>query len=904
VFQKHRRASREGEMENHMKTSFAGHAGYARRLLAGVAVVALALPVAAQAQDAAAEEDEADGNMIVVTATKRETTLQETPVAVTVTTAETLQREQIRDLKDLQTIVPSLRVNQLQSSANTNFIIRGFGNGANNAGIEPSVGVFVDGVYRSRTAAQINDLPNVSRIEVLRGPQSTLFGKNASAGVISLVTSAPSFTPEGSFELSYGNYNAVVARGYMSGPLSDSIAASIAAGYSVRDGYNIDTASGTRTNERDRWFVRGQLLLDNGDDFRARLIADFDSIDENCCGVVNVQRSTASLAILALGGQLNDPNDPFANRVYNNFASTNDIENSGLSLQMDYESGDFTFTSISAFRTTDGVYAQDVDFTSLDLLQRYQDQKLETFTQEFRVVGEIGPVTLLGGAFYFNESIREDQEVHKGSLFRNFADLSAGGNGTGSTVTLLEATIGTLYGDATQYLGQFGSAGVAESGTFRLNNEALSLFAQVDFELADGLVLTLGGNYTMDDKSSVTNYQSVDVFSNIDLVDAGFRAIRAQGIATTVGTQLGLGRPATQAEITAFASGTSAAGAAGAAAFPTIVAGATTFATANQNNPAVNPFLVGRPLQLFPRFVNIPNAVESGETSDEDFAYTVRLAYDLNPDLNIYASYATGFKASSFNLARDSRPLASDAAALSSAGLLHNNQTFGSRFAGPEHAKVIELGLKGDWDMITANLTGFRQDINGFQSNTFTGTGFLLANAGKQRTWGVELESVITPIDPFSINFAVTWLDPTYVSFPLSTVGDLSGTKPAGIPEWTVVLGGQYEHELGNGDAIVARATYHYESNVQVIEGLQGFLGGGQAAAIAAAAPFQRQVDDVSASIGYEADALGLDVTVWARNLLNDRYFLSLFDSPGQPLSISSYPNQPRTYGVTVRKTF
>src|SRR5678815_2361713 len=131
---------------------------------------------------------------ILVTATKREKTLQDTPVAVSVTTAETPERGQIRDLRDLQTVVPSLSVGQRQSSANTNFFIRGFGNGANNAGIEPSVGVFVDGVYRSRTAAQITDLPDVERIEVLRGPQSTLFGKNASAGVISITTEAVSYT--------------------------------------------------------------------------------------------------------------------------------------------------------------------------------------------------------------------------------------------------------------------------------------------------------------------------------------------------------------------------------------------------------------------------------------------------------------------------------------------------------------------------------------------------------------------------------------------------------------------------------------------------------------------------------------------------------------------------------------
>jgi outer membrane receptor protein involved in Fe transport len=128
---------------------------------------------------------------IYVTATKRQQTLQEVPVAVSVTNSETIEKAQILDILDLQSVVPSLRITQLQSSANTNFIIRGFGNGANNAGIEPSVGVFIDGVYRSRSAGAISDLPNLERVEVLRGPQSTLFGKNASAGIISVVTAKP-----------------------------------------------------------------------------------------------------------------------------------------------------------------------------------------------------------------------------------------------------------------------------------------------------------------------------------------------------------------------------------------------------------------------------------------------------------------------------------------------------------------------------------------------------------------------------------------------------------------------------------------------------------------------------------------------------------------------------------------
>ena len=209
-------------------------------------------------------EDSADissGNSIVVTATKREQTLQETPISVSVTSAETLERAQIRDLIDLQTVAPSLRVQQLQSSSNTTFSIRGFGNGDNNFGIEPSVGVFIDGVFRSRSAGALDDLANVQRIEVLRGPQSTLFGKNASAGVVSIITREPQFEFGGSVEASYGNYDSVTVRGDITGPINDKIAFSLAGGYNRRDGYARIVNLDEDLSDRNRWNVRGQLLV-------------------------------------------------------------------------------------------------------------------------------------------------------------------------------------------------------------------------------------------------------------------------------------------------------------------------------------------------------------------------------------------------------------------------------------------------------------------------------------------------------------------------------------------------------------------------------------------------------------------------------------------------------------------
>ena len=134
----------------------------------------LALAITALGMPAAAQEDVAIMEEIVVLATKRAQTLQEVPVAVSVISADAIADSQVLDVKDLQFLVPSLKIGQLQSTANTNFRIRGFGNGANNAGIEPSVGVFIAGVYRSRSSSALNDLPNLERVEVLRGPQLSL----------------------------------------------------------------------------------------------------------------------------------------------------------------------------------------------------------------------------------------------------------------------------------------------------------------------------------------------------------------------------------------------------------------------------------------------------------------------------------------------------------------------------------------------------------------------------------------------------------------------------------------------------------------------------------------------------------------------------------------------------------
>lgn len=878
-------------------------------LLSGAALGTLAMPASAFAQDAAQDAENADSNVIIVTASKRETTLQEIPIAVSVTSGEDIEDAQVRDLIDLQTLVPSLRVSQLQSSANTNFIIRGFGNGANNPGIEPSVGVFIDGVYRSRSAAQIGDLPNIERVEVLRGPQSTLFGKNASAGIISIVTERPQFEFGGQVEATYGNFNARILRGDITGPISETLAFSLAGNINKRDGYARDLNLGTKINNRDRWGVRGQLLWEPSADLSFRVIGDYDKIDENCCIAANVRENPLITAALrAASGQPRpiEAADPFSYAVRNNFPSTNVIENYGASLQGDWNVGALTFTSISAYREVRSNTNQDSDFTSADLIgQNLANTSIDTFTQELRVASDFdGPFNFLLGGFYFNEDIKFTNSLLFGRDFRGYASalIGPGVGGAAGVEALLGVPNNTFFRQ-----GQ----GIFDDFTY--GNDAFSIFGQFDLKPTDRLTFTFGFNYTEDKKQVRSNVVSTDPFSALDFVAIGNTLITQQGIATGVGQALRLPGAANAAQVAAFA-------AAQPAIFGQIQTGAAAFARANNTNPAVNPLLGLRGLQFLPPFLNFPNAVESGRTKDDDFSYTIRANYEITDNLNIYATYATGFKATSFNLSRDSRPFPGDfipgspvnnpaASPIRNAGLALPNLTTGSRFAGPEESEVYEAGIKAQWPLVAFNLTVFKQSIRGFQSNVFTGTGFALANAGKQSTFGIEFDGTVRPTDGLNLFVAFTYLDPKYDSFVNSAVGDLSGLTPAGIPALSASMGGSYTYEFEGGTKFTVRGDYAYESDVQIAEGLPGFIVTNPNGtrnfqpALDIARQFRRQTDLVNVSATLELTN-GFEISAWARNLLDDRFVSTVFDSVAQAGSISGYPSLPRTYGGSIRFKF
>ena len=781
-------------------------------------------------QEESETETKEEFETIVITASKRSTGLQETPIAVTVTSAKDILQTKVLDIGDLQSLVPTLRVTPLQRSTNTNFSIRGFGNGTNNTGIEPSVGVFIDGVYRSRAAAQIGDLPRLQQIEILSGPQSTLFGKNASAGVINVRTEAPLFNLEGKVEATLGNYNQRILKGYVTNAITDELAFSLSGGINTRDGYTESVVGLGDINDRDRWNLRGQFLFEPTEDVTFRFIADYSEIEESCCTVADVINGPTTAAVRALGGVVLNESDPFAYESALNIDPTNKIEDGGISLQIEADYETFAFTSITAFRNNKSNYFSDVDYTSLDILTEEGHTDIDTFTQELRLTST-GDNTFdwMVGVFYFNETVDTGDNLFYGAGTRNFFDVLG--------FAALFPGVEAIYGLAPN---TFFAADQYINSEFLQDNESYSLFVSLDYSLTDALTATLGISYTNDEKEVSIESDNAEILSAIDFA----------------ATPTVFGVPLTATPFAPF--------------IPTL-----------------------QSVQFLPPQLIFPNSLENGKSSDSKTTWSLRLAYEVNKNVNVFATAATGFKGTSWNLSRDTRPFPGDQAALAAAGLLQANQSYGTRFAGPEESQVYELGIKTRFKNAAINLTAFDQTIKGFQSSTFVGTGFVLANAGQQSTKGVEFDSTFNVSDSIDITLAGMLLDPIYDSFigasGLNGPIDLSGEKPLGISERTLNAGITYNFELDNGMFGYIRTDYQYESEVGLVANVPPEI--------------TRAVSTINASAGLTMEN-GVSFQVYVRNLNNDEYYLSSFPPPIQSGSFNAYPNQPRLFGASVSYEF
>ena len=384
-----------------------------------VGAVAFGFAGAASAQEGPTTVDD-----IIVTAQKREQNLQDVPIVVTSLSQEVLQDAGVKDIKDLTILTPGMTVTSTTTEASTTARIRGVGTVGDNPGLESSVGVVIDGVYRSRNGVGFGDLGELARIEVLKGPQGTLFGKNTSAGVINIITEAPSFTPGWNLEASAGNYDSWGLSGSVTGPITDEIAMRLYAARRERNGfYDVDVGDGPRTLTDDAnqefYTLRGQLLFLPSDAASVRVIADYTRRTEYCCAAVQVRTGPTYPFIdgTATGTGQRPPAPgfgalPFSRQAFSNRDTGQEIVDRGISAEANIDVdwfGGSTLTSVTSFRDWKTTNGMDLDFTGSDIAYRNQDGEfyaaLDSLTQEFRLAGANDRVDWLVGAFMSRENV-------------------------------------------------------------------------------------------------------------------------------------------------------------------------------------------------------------------------------------------------------------------------------------------------------------------------------------------------------------------------------------------------------------------------------------------------------------------------------------------------------------------
>ncbi|GLV28926.1 TonB-dependent receptor [Sphingobium sp. TomTYG75] len=925
--------------------------------LLSAGMIALAGSVShAQAQEAQPQNGVADDDgIIIVTATRRPSPLSDVPIAVSAVSAQAMQNSGASDIRALNQLAPSLLVSSTGSEANASARVRGIGTVGDNPGLESSVALFIDGVYRSRTGAGLNELGEIERVEVLRGPQGTLFGRNASAGMINVISKAPEFKLGGKAEVTYGNYDYWRLAGRITGPVSDKLALSLDGVWSKRDGfYDLVDTSGNKvgeTNDRDRYFVRGQALFEPNDALSIRLIGDYTNRDESCCGAAYIETrerrpvagggySTASFnriaAILAGQGSVFAA-DPYDRELTitpgRDYVSK--VKDWGLSGEVNYDLGGAKLTSITAYRDYKSQDYGDYDYSGADLLYRDPNtyRQFRTFTQELRAQGSAFGEVLdwLVGGYYAHEKLTLEDNIVFGDDYGRFAacrlmagadtvsnftapQLAACGSGL-ATSTLIAGTQATLntrllnaglsspqadaistgLGNGLRALAAIPSGTGDFASVYHQKSENWALFTHNIIHITKQLELTLGLRYTHESKRF-----SAD-FDNNNAICAALQGTSLPTLATTPA----LGQAAA------------------------LAGGILTLGCLGNGSTGLNA-------------LNLNDKISDGE-----FSGTAVLSWKPLDEMLIYGSYSKGYKAGGYNL---------DRFQLGSTGLnpvpavfspRSNADVTSLRFAA-EKVDAFEVGLKYSQPKWSVNIAAFRQEFKNFQLNTFNGTSFVVQNingcdgslsAGRTCdsgdvgpgliSQGVELELAASPVRNVRLAGGLTYARAKFAnrlvgssdgSVPLDQGADgrsglilLPGQINSQAPQLVTTVSASWTPEIGSSGLsalfyVDGRMTSDYNSGSDLF-------------------PEKKQDGYAvfNARVGIRGPQQSWAVEFWGQNIFNQDYTQVAFSSPLQSSSpgtsttgqfaltpsapmanqlISAYLAEPRTYGITLRGSF
>ncbi|WP_174292279.1 TonB-dependent receptor [Sphingomonas bacterium] len=467
---------------------------------------------------------------VIVTARRRAEDAQAVPGSLTVVGGALLDRSYTVNTQELTTLVPSLNYSSA-NPRNTAFTIRGLGSSVvavsqSNDGLEPGVGFYVDQVYHARPATAAFDFTDIEQIEVLRGPQGTLFGKNTTAGAINITSRQPTFTPEMNVEISGGDYNFVQAKASASAPLTDTLAFRVSGLVTRRDGTLTNSNTGERYNEIQNEAVKAQLLFKPNDSFQTRLIVDFTNFASNCCTQVflrvgtSLRAATRQYPALAAGlGYTPASTNPY-DRVTNIDApiGVNTAEG-GVSTITDLNLGAVTVTNVAAWRFWDWDAANDRDYTGIPIqLTQHIPSRQDQFSEELRVASNGDQrLNYVGGFYFFRQLITGNPISIYGPAATYWLLGSTSPNTAGQPVANPTYPANLLDGYGTD-------------GRTRFTTNSYALFGEANVKIVPRLTLTGGLRYTREDKSG---FYSTEVFgglptTNTALVNAKLSIIRPQ----------------------------------------------------------------------------------------------------------------------------------------------------------------------------------------------------------------------------------------------------------------------------------------------------------------------------------------------------------------------------------------
>jgi len=710
---------------------------------------------AAYAQSAAVPKAASDNAPpeIIVTAQKRSEPLQKVPVAVTVVSGDALAQLSSNNIEDAQQIVPALTFVKGDTSLNSALFLRGLGTVSFSIAAEPSVTSVLDGVVLARAGESFGDLYDIDRVEVLRGPQGTLFGKNSSAGVINVVTKEPSKDLSAYIDAGYFQGNEYKLKANISGPIGGGWRAGVTAFYSQYDGNIYDQALQTQINGYKHYGARGQMVGDIGPNLHAKLIVDYRNADDQCCAFVIGALSpgtlatsatsgspTVSAANLAIESLLPPANGGGTNQTIAGLANRTEEETYGASLQLDYALGRHTITSITAWRSwkneeiRDGdwlnqpyVYYNGSAYTNFPLQHDDGPESAHTFTQELRLTSPAGGfVDYVAGLFYY-------QAVAARSFTRT--DTYCVPNVAPAANSLL----GCTASNATLY----NPSGTANFGSTFDNYAA---YGQATWHFGPKIRLVTGLRYTHD---KVSAYHSrVDNFSsapNGTKFTSGTFSIAPAGIGAN------------------FDSGV----------YQYYLANAGAYGGSN-----------GVPW--------------SDQTSADNVSGKAALEFDLGPHHLLYGSYSRGYKGPAYNV-------------------FFNQSSLNTQPIAAELSDAFEVGLKNSFDhgRLILNIDGFYDKVSNYQANyptTVNGTvTTTIINAGQVSSRGVEVEWLFRPVRVFTVNGGVSYTDAHVDQFNIPTGSGTTtyiapGTPLAFAPKFKASLGVNYIAEL-------ARAPFNLEFN-------------------------------------------------------------------------------------------